>query len=269
MGKTLEELLLADDDEDVRAWAEAALKQKPVQTLASRAHQPQQQPPPRQQQGYGSSAADLLDDEDDEVRAWAAAALGRTGQAALARGRTPPSSMQSPGRSSTHWQDRLQAPAAAAAPTWQHQPHALRPQQQYGGAAGLLADDDEEVRAWAEAALGQSRAQAALAVPAAAQPQPSSSGRSPRPRLESRGAVVRAADLGSSMRSSQQELANAASSVYELPADSPEDEASNVISVCVRLRGLNAAERPGGLAWKTEGGLIWEAEAEVCNPLAR
>ena len=233
---SLEDLLLADDDDDVRAWAEAALKQRaPVAAVPAHVPKPTQK----------AAAAELFDDEDDEVRAWAEAALGGRTSAA-GPGRVAAQSPIKP-----HQTVQGGGKRAPAAP-WQQQPR----QQSDSSAAELLAaDDDEEVRAWAAAALGQSRAQAA---PVAAPEPPSGSGRSPSGvRGSSRGSVR---EHGG--RSSLELLQMGSHGVEQL-TEEPEDEAQNVISVCVRLRGLNTAERPGGMAWKTEGGLIWETEAEA------
>jgi hypothetical protein len=54
------------------------------------------------------------------------------------------------------------------------------------------------------------------------------------------------------------------------PAATPEadsagggEEQEQVISVCIRMRGLVEREAADGVAWKVDGRYVWEAEAEA------
>lgn len=207
-----------------------------------------------------SAAELLLDDEDEDVRAWAEAALNRL--------RGPVASVPAPAKARPAM---LQAPQpaqhAAAAP--------LSPADSAASARDLLQDDDDDVRAWAELALRQGRGESAARGRGSPAPSPKPStplGRTQRSRGEQRNGLYRSTAAAgafgpeaSGQGGEDRQLRTAGSLSFSVPAltDSVDETQSDVISVCVRSRGLNAAERPGGSAWKMDGTLIWEAEAEV------
>lgn len=177
-----------------------------------------------------SAAELLLHDEDEDVRAWAEAALNRL-RAPVAPSQAQPAALQAV----------QPAPSQAAV---------QKREDSASSALDLLQDDDDDVRAWAEVALRQGRASAAhrRGSPSAAT----------KPSTPLTGAPLSSGD-------GQLGTAGSLSFAVAAPvAESVEETQSDVISVCVRCRGLNAAERPGGTAWKMDGSLIWEAEAEVC-----
>lgn len=207
-----------------------------------------------------SSAELLLDDEDEDVRAWAEAALNRL--------RGPVASVPAPAS-----KPRVLLQQAHA----QSQPSPQRPDSA-ASALDLLGDDDDDVRAWAEVALRQGRVGSAARGKGspATSPKPSTPPtRALRSRGEQKNGLYRsnggqggpAAGVGAQL-TEDRHLRSGGSLSFAVPAlsDSVDETQSDVISVCVRCRGLNAAERAGGSAWKMDGSLIWEAEAEVRTP---
>lgn len=196
-----------------------------------------------------SAAELLLDDEDDDVRAWAAAALSglRVGASSIPI-----------------------LPTRSAQPA-QMQAAALSRGDSAASPLDLLEDDDGEVRAWAELALKHGREQppprARDCFPSL--PEPYTTEQTNGLYKGSAAAGAPAAHLSSPKGGAVQTAATGSPSFAEALVAQPQDELqSDVISVSVRCRGLNVPERPGGSAWKMDGALIWEVEAEARSTLA-
>jgi hypothetical protein len=145
------------------------------------------------------------------------------------------------------------------------------------GASALLGDDDAAVRAWAAGALAPS--------PSRATPpsSPRGGGRaSPRPASAASGGVVYAsftpspapprgasrattltAEPSTEDGSTPDAAAAAPAAAAAAAAASTVGADGEVISVCIRMRGLNEREAADGIAWKVDGKYVWEAEAEA------
>jgi len=153
----------------------------------------------------------------------------------------------------------------------------------------LLLDEDAEVRAWATAALGYAKPSVGGRAGQPATPQPAAAaarGASPPPhriitvgKPRTHGEPPAGAGLRSSLDLAGVDIAALAATprggnaADDLNGPGGADEGRmDVISVCVRARALNAVETAHGTAWKVEGNLVWEVEAEArppaCHPRA-
>ena len=114
--------------------------------------------------------------------------------------------------------------------------------------AALLGDTDAAVRAWAASAMPRG----------ATPPQGGGSPLLQRPR-----SGVSPAPPSPRTASARSRTPPAATPEAEIGAGGGGEEQQQVISVCIRMRGLVEREAADGVAWKVDGRYVWEAEAEA------
>jgi hypothetical protein len=113
--------------------------------------------------------------------------------------------------------------------------------------AALLGDTDAAVRAWA-----------ASAMPRGATPPRGGAS----PLLQGPRSGVSPAPPSPRTASARSRTPPAATPEADSGAGSGEEQ-EQVISVCIRMRGLVEREAADGVAWKVDGRYVWEAEAEA------